>query len=775
MIGARAWLSVAVAVTAAAQTFTGGPAIDAQIEQAIQNKLIPGAVVLIGHEGKVIFRKAYGSRALVPHVEPMTVDTIFDAASLTKVIATTSCLMELFQVGKLRMDDRVTQYLPEFQDGKSDITVRDLMTHFSGLRPDLDLQPPWSGYDTGIRLALADKPATPPGVRFVYSDINFILLGEIVHRVGGQLVSDFARDHVFKPLGMKDTTFTPHASLRSRIAPTEVEQGQVVRGVVHDPTARYMGGVAGHAGMFTTADDLSHFAQMMLNLGELNGVRLASPLTVQKFTAPQSPADQAVLRGFGWDIDSPLSGNRGELFPIGSYGHTGFTGTSLWIDPSTRTYVIILANSVHPQRGKNITPLRGKIATITAAGLGIAVQNVILTGYNESITGAGLHRVVARNGDALAGLDGLAQDQFKLLQGKRVGLFTNHTGISRDGRRGVDLMVEAGIKVTALFSPEHGIAGKEDSDTIQNSRDPKTGIPVYSLYLAGRRRLTEEMLKNVDVLVFDIQDVGARFYTYSCTLLYALEEAAKNHREFVVLDRPNPITGTHVEGPLLDKDLQSFVGCFNMPLRHGMTVGELARMMNGELKLGLQLTVVPVKGWQRGDWFDSTGLPWVDPSPNMRSLNAEALYPGVAMLEAAKNYSVGRGTDAPFEQLGADWIRGRELAKYLNTRGVPGVRFYPLRFTPTGSNFSGKMIEGVRLVVTNREALDSTRMGLEIAAALQRLFPGHLDLEVNRFLIGSRRLISQLQSGVDPRNLAQELEDDARGFLTRRTPYLIYQ
>ncbi len=761
---------------AAAQAFDARPALDAQVEQAIHDKLIPGAVLLIGHNGQIVYRKAYGSRALVPAVEPMTLDTIFDAASLTKVVATTSSIMQLFERGKLRVNDRVTQYLPEFQGGRSDITVRDLLTHFSGLRPDLDLQPAWSGYETGIHRALIDKPASPPGMRFVYSDINFILLGEIVHRITGQLVSDYAREHIFRPLGMKESMFTPPASLRPRIAPTEVEQGQVVRGVVHDPTARYMGGVAGHAGLFTTASDLARFAQTMLNRGiSSNGVRVFSPLTVQKFTTPETPANQPILRGFGWDIDSPLSSNRGELFPIGSYGHTGFTGTSLWIDPSTNTYVILLANSVHPSRGKNLSPLRGKIATIAAAAFGADAQKVVLTGYNESIVGAGLRRVVARNGEVATGLDVLAEQGFAPLKGKRIGLFTNHTGLSRDGRRNIDLMIEAGLKVTALFSPEHGIAGTEDNDKIQDSTDPATGIPVHSLYQANRRRLTAEMLKDVDALVYDIQDVGARFYTYSCTLRYALEEAAKHHREFYVLDRPNPITGVHVEGPVLDKDLESFVGCFAMPLRHGMTFGELAQMMNGELKLGLKLRVVPVRGWQRGDWFDSTGLTWTDPSPNMRSLTAATLYNGVAMLEAAKNYSVGRGTDAPFEQIGADWIRGAELAKFLNSRYIPGIRFYATRFRPNSSNFSGKTIEGVRFLITDREAFDSVRAGLEIAFALDKLYPGKMDYDRSRYLIGNHKTIEAIKSGRDPRNIAQEFEDDVRAYLTRRAPYLIYR
>jgi uncharacterized protein YbbC (DUF1343 family)/CubicO group peptidase (beta-lactamase class C family) len=767
-------LALAAAAIAAGQTFSGGAALDAAIEKAVQDQVIPGAVLLVGHNGEILYRKAYGSRALVPAREPMTLDTIFDAASLTKVIATTSCMMRLVEDGKVRINDRVTLYLPEFQGGHSEITVRDLMTHFSGLRPDLDMPPAWRGYETGIKLALADKPVNPPGTKFVYSDINFILLGEIVHRVSGKTLADFARDEVFAPLGMRESMFNPPLAWLPRIAPTEVENGVPVRGVVHDPTARAMGGVAGHAGLFTTADDLAIFARMLLNLGESGGRRLVSPLTVRKFTTPQTPADQPILRGLGWDIDSPFSSNRGDLFPVGSFGHTGFTGTSVWIDPFTRSYVILLTNSVHPRVGKSVVSLRSRVATIAAASLGVDVPGVTLTGYNETIVGAGLRRVTARNADVKNGVDVLAEQNFAPLQGKRVGLITNHTGMLRDGRRNVDAMVAGGVRVVAIFTPEHGITGRQDDEKISNSVDAATKIPVFSLYNEKQRRLTSEMLKDVDVLVYDIQDIGARFYTYSCTLMYGLEEAARNKRTFFLLDRPNPITGAHVEGPVMDPDLESFVGCFEMPLRHGMTFGELANMMAGERKWGLDLKVVKVAGWQRGDWFDSTGQSWVDPSPNMRSLNAALLYPGVAMLEAAKNYSVGRGTDAPFEQVGADWIRGAELAKFLNARMISGVRVYPTRLHPTASNFAGKDIEGVRFVITNREAFDSTRFGIEIAFALQTLYPGKMDFEVNRRLIGNRSLINAMKAAEDPRKSAGALEETVRSFLALRQPYLLY-
>ena len=756
---------------APAQTFSASANLDSTIEQAIHEDRIPGAVLFVGHAGQIVHRKAYGRRAVVPHAEPMTADTIFDCASLTKVIATTSSLMKLFEQGKLRLDDRVTEYLPEFQGGKSPITIRNLMTHFSGMRPDLDLKPAWSGYETGIRMALADKPTAAPGARFVYSDINFILLGEIVRRLSGQTLDAFARRNIFEPLGMTDSMFQPPASLHDRIAPTEPP----LRGVVHDPTARFMGGVAGHAGLFSTAADLSRFCEMMLGKGSRQGVRIFSPLTVEKFTTPQSPPDQPILRGFGWDIDSPYSSNRGELFPIGSYGHTGFTGTSVWIDPVSQSYVILLTSSLHPVHRPPITSLRSRVATIAAAALGIDSPGISITGYNETLSGAGIHRQVDRNAQVLTGLDVLAEQNFAPLKGKKIGLITNHTGLDRDSRRNLDRMLAAGVQVVSLLAPEHGIFGLEDRENVDDSKDPATGLKIWSLYKEKNRRPSAEMLRGVDALVFDIQDIGARFYTYLSSMAYALEEAAARKIPMYVLDRPNPITGTHVEGPILDRQNQSFVGYFPMPIRHGMTIGELALMFNAENRLHADLHVIAMKNWNRGDWFDSTGLPWVDQSPNMRSLTAAMLYPGIAMLEYSKNYSVGRGTGAPFEMIGADFIHGRELAAYLNARQIPGVRAYPTRFRPESGNLAKVTVEGVRFLVTSRESLDSVRLGLEVAAALQTLYPGKISFETNLKLIGNQAAIHSLAAGDDPRSIQQNFEAPLQDFLKMREKYLLYR
>ena len=755
-------LKLVVALTCAAisapllsaQTFPAAAEVDTVINDAIREDRFPGAVLLIGHEGKVVYRKAYGNRSLSPTREPMTVDTIFDVASLTKVVATTTCMMKLVEQGKVEIDAPVTKYLPEFQSGNSAITVRDLMTHFSGFRPDLDLKPVWSGYQTGIKLALNDKPANPRLTKFVYSDINFILIGEIVRRVGGSPENEYVKKVLLDPLGMKDSGFLPPPSLKSRIAPTEMQKdGSILRGIVHDPTTQYMGGVAGHAGLFSTADDLSKFCQMLLD----GGKGLFKPEVIQQFTTSHTPTDQKIQRGLGWDIDSPYSGNRGDLFPAGkSFGHTGFTGTSIWVDPGSKSYVIFLTNSVHPHQRKPITPIRRQVATVVARAFG----------YTQP-TASALPPVAP----VLNGLDVLAANNFAPFQGKKIGLITNHSGIDRLKNRNIDLMRKAGIQIAALFSPEHGFAGVEDKEGLGNTTDAATGIKVWSLY-GTTLRPTPEMLKGIDILVFDIQDIGARFYTYPSTMLYAMEEAAKAKIPYYVLDRPNPLTGLHPEGPMLDPEKTSFVGAHPIPLRHGMTLGELAKLENDQKHLGADLHVVECSGWKRSQWFDETGLPWVNPSPNIRSLTAAILYPGVALLEYSTNYSVGRGTDTPFEVVGAEWIRGAELAANLNARDIPGVKFYSLTLKPTSSHLSGKLIEGVGFTLTNRDAFNAGRFGLEVANALAQLYPKKLDFSVNWKLIGNAAVIEALGKGSDAQEAGRKGMDD---FLKLREKYLLYR
>jgi uncharacterized protein YbbC (DUF1343 family)/CubicO group peptidase (beta-lactamase class C family) len=756
--------------------------VDGIVQEAIRDGQIPGAVVLIGHDGQVIYRKAFGERALEPRRESMSVDTIFDVASLTKVVATSIAVTQLVQRGQVRVNEPVAKYIPEFaENGKDEVTVRELLTHHSGLPKDLDLSQPWEGRETALHMAYSAKPIFAPGSQFLYSDVNFIVLGALVERVSEMSLDEYCRKNIFLPLNMTHTRFLPPAAWLPKIAPTQFdEHDKMLRGVVHDPTARRMGGVAGHAGVFSTADDLSKFAQALLS-----GSTILSPLMVEKMTTPQQPPTSTALRGFGWDIDSPFSSNRGDLLPVGSFGHTGFTGTSLWIDPTTRTYIIILTNAVHPRGKGSAVALRSKIATAVAAALPLSVTEKeklhweSITGYNEAQTAA--RRLASRNGTVQAGIDVLEAHGFDLIRGtaakKKIGLLTNQTGVDSQGRRTIDVLSQApGVSLDAIFSPEHGVTGTLDTTNVGNSRDAATGVPVYSVYggTDAARRPSLEILKTLDAVVIDIQDAGTRFYTYETTLGYFLEAAAKAGIEIIVLDRPDPITGSFVQGPMSDPGHENFTNYGLVPVRHGMTMGELAKLFNSERNINARLQVVPLEGWMRGDWYDSTALAWINPSPNLRSLNEATLYPGVGMVEGT-NVSVGRGTDTPFELLGAPWINAAELAQYLNARNISGVRFVPVTFTPSASNYAGQTCQGVNIIVVERNAFDAPELGIELASALHKLYAEQFHLEKIADLLVNQSTYDAIAAGEDPRRIAEGWREPLRIFQELRQKYLIYK
>ena len=740
--------------------------IDALIEQAIRDRHLPGAVVVVGHGGEIVYERAFGARSLAPETpEPMTADTVFDLASLTKVVATTTSVMMLVEEGRLRLRDRVAEYVPGFaSQGRQAVTITHLLTHTSGLAPDLPLEQVFEGAETAIARTIALPPAAAPGERFIYSDLNFMLLAEIVRRVGGLPLDRFAAERIFRPLSMADTTFTPPPAMAPRIAPTEAcaplawpcggPGATMLRGRVHDPTARRMGGVAGHAGLFSTARDLARFCAMLLGGGARDGVRLLGPLTVARMTRVSTPPHLADRRGLGWDIDSRYSSNRGDLFPVGSYGHTGFTGTSLWIDPASETFVVFLSNRVHPAGEGNVTALRGQVATVVASAI------------LDPPAPAGASPV-------WTGIDVLREEGFRRLSGRRVGLLTNRTGRAMDGTSTIDLLAEApGVGLVALFSPEHGIRGELDGP-VPSGRDARTGLPIHSLY-GETRRPTDAMLRGLDTVVVDLQDAGARFYTYATTVAYVLEAAARRGLRVMVLDRPNPIGGAAVEGPRLDAESLGFTGYFPSPVRHGLTLGELARLFNGEREIGAALEVVPMRGWARARWFDETGLAWVDPSPNLRNLHQALLYPGIGAIEAA-NLSVGRGTDTPFEQIGAPWIDGPALARELNLAGLPGLRVYPVAFTPDGSRFAGELCRGVFFLVTDRDALRPVRLGLEVAAALHRLHGDAFDLDAIVRLFGSAAMVARIRAGEPTWEVAAGWDDGGADWRRLAAPYLLYE
>lgn len=785
--------------------------LDEAVLASIERKETPGAVVLVARKGRIVYRKAFGHRAIEPQREPMTVDTIFDLASLTKVVATATSIMILVERGKISLADPVALYIPEFgKFGKERITVEQLMTHRAGLVPDNEIADYVGKTIDPLSMIYELRPSYEPGTRFVYSDVGFIVAAEIVRRVSGKPLDQFALRSIFAPLGVTDTFFaSAHTLLHGdinergvrqnenladaqkaykriieRIAPTEMREGRWMRGEVHDPRSYELGGVAGHAGLFSTADDLAAFCQMILNRGEYNGIRILAPYTVERMVSAHSlPTSQ--MRGIGWDINSSYSSNRGDLFPVGTIGHTGFTGTSIWLDPASETFVVLLTNRVHPNGKGDVTRLRSFVASIVAGAITEPPHAPVLSHLNAPPTYVDAPRAVITRGvpsgplhPVLTGIDVLVRDGFKQLEGRRIGLITNLTGRDREGRSTIDLFAAAGnLKLVALFSPEHGLRGIADTH-IGDTRDEKTGLPVYSLYEQDRRRPAPDMLKDIDTLVFDIQDIGARFYTYITTCGYAIEEAAKNKIKFVVLDRPNPINGYDLEGPVADRELTeqpsySFTSYHPIPVRYGLTIGELAMLFNSERKSGADLTVIKMEGWRRADYFDGTALTWVNPSPNMRSLSEALLYPGIGLLETT-NLSVGRGTDTPFEVIGAPWLDGRKLAEALNRAGMAGVRFVPVRFTPKSSKFANEECGGVNIVITDRGAFRPVATGIEIAYQLNQLYSGTWKIDDYIRLLANRSALAALKEGKTASQIASTWQAGLSEFARVRQKYLLY-
>ena len=761
-----------------------GPAtlhkMDAEIEAGIDEGRCPGAVLWVQHGGSS-YCKAYGNRALKPDVETMTKDTIFDLASLTKVVGGTPAIMLLIERGQVKLDEPIQTYIPEFKgDGREAVTVRHLLTHTSGLLPDIETKTDWHGRKTAIAKACAEPLRSKPGTRFVYSDVNLFMVGEIVERVGGMKLEDFVRKEIYEPLKMVDTDYLPPTNKLARIAPTEwatENTNLMLRGVVHDPTARHMGGVAGHAGLFSTAVDLARYARMMLNEGELDGVRIFKPETVKLMTTVQTPAGvSGQRRGLGWDIDSGYSSPRGSLFPRGSYGHTGFTGTCLWIDPYSKTFFIFLSNRVHPNGSGNVVPLYRALGTLAAE----AVTDFDF-GFVPGELPAQRAERAAREETAdtlsndvpgvLNGIDVLVRENFAPLKGLRVGLITNHTGTDRKRYPTIHLLKNApGVQLKMLFSPEHGLYGTMD-EAVGDGVDEITGLAVFSLY--GKRRAPgAEQLRELDALVYDIQDVGCRFYTYESTLGLALEAAGKAGVKFFVLDRVNPINGVTIDGPVLEGKT-SFVAYHPIPLRHGMTVGELAGMFNEERHLNADLTVIKIEGWKREYWYDETALPWRNLSPNMRSLTEGILYPGVGLLERT-SLSVGRGTGTPFEVIGAPYIHDIKLAYELNKAGLPGVRFIPVRFTPTDYVYKGESCAGVNIMLTHRDHCNSVDIGITIAKVLYRLYPDQFTVDKVDVLLVHKPTLDAIKADKPLPEIHALWAGDLVQFKERRAKYLLY-
>lgn len=751
--------------------------IDAAVRGAIARDETPGAVLLVSAGDRVLFHRAYGLAEKLPQQVRMREDTLFDLASLTKPIVTATSILLLAEQGRLRLNDRMAAHLPELdaQDGKQNITLEQLLMHTSGLPSSNAI----TDYTKGLPHALvrinAQKLRAPPGTRYEYSDLGYILLGAVVTRTSGQSLDVFAQKHLFGPLDMRATAFAPRdPQLKMRAAPTESRDGHFLLGTVHDPRANALGGVAGHAGLFSTAADLARFTGMLLHQGKYkrmdnqNGVMgdgsMLKPASVRLLFQPRALPAEGQLpltkqRTLAWEVRPPITDGKTTLSNL---GHTGFTGTSIWLYPEVRGAVILLTNRLHPDGKGNVGRLRGEIAALVAP---------ILLELKTSLPAATLNEL-HKNPVVFTGLDVLKRGAFQELKHKRIGLVTHAAAVSAASEPTIDLLKNTeGIQLKKLFSPEHGLRIDKDL-AVADERDAQTGLPILSLY-GPRKRPRPEDLSDIDAIAVDLQDAGCRFYTYLSTLGYLLESAARAKKQIIVFDRPNPVGGVAVEGPLPEKTRESFTAYHPLPLRHGMTLGELARLFNEERKIGADLRVIAMEGWKRPMLFGDTGLPWIRPSPNMKDALSALLYPGIGLLETT-NLSVGRGTDRPFLRVGAPFIDGRTLASALSAYGLPGLTFNPIEFTPSSSTHAGERCGGVEIAVQDPRRIEPVRIGLSIAHALHKLYPSAWKLASMDTLLANSAVLQSIEQGKTPDQMIAGYQSELDAFMAVRKKYLIY-
>ena len=691
-------------------------AVDAAVARALAEDQIPGAVVLIGDAQGTRFARAYGKRSLEPGVTRMTLDTEFDLASLSKVF-TALGVLRLVAAGRLSLEEDAGRIVPAL----AGVSAEDLLLHRAGF-PAVDSLDDYVAERQSNIERILTTPRNRPG-RFHYSDLGYIALGEIIARVSEKPLDEALHELVFEPLGLK-VRFRPEES--ELIAPTEYAPRRaqpgadppMIRGEVHDPRAYRLGGVAGHAGLFASGSDIAKVARMLLG-GESDF--LPEPLRRRMLT-PVRMGDAE--RGLG--LDAFRSG----------FAHRGFTGTFLHVHPSKQRFAVVLTHAVHPRGQGDAAPLRDDVRRL-------ANQAAVLPDPAE----------------LAFGIDVLRADEFRLLEGKRVGLFTHDAAVARDGMTTRRLLQDAeNVDLRLLFAPEHGLGANREG-TIGDER--ADGVLVESLFGANRDPRPESF-EHFDVLVVDVQDVGTRFYTYFASMHRLLRAAADAHRPVVILDRPNPLGGERVEGPLVEPAHQTFINHHSLPIIHGLSAGEMARLLVAEEQLDVDLEVVVVQGW-RGETWRELNLRWVPPSPNLRSLAAVELYPAVALVEGA-NVSVGRGTVAPFQLVGAPYVDAERLMEAVVAAGGHGEL---ARFRPSARPYRNRWCRGVRL----RPAGASLRLGFAILSSLAT----HPEFEGERTagLLASDLVLEAALGGRS--GLIESFEAAETAFESRRAPFLLYE
>jgi uncharacterized protein YbbC (DUF1343 family)/CubicO group peptidase (beta-lactamase class C family) len=712
---------------------------------------VPGGVCWVGSGADDLFVRAFGRRArgrpLAPGEEapPEVLEARFDLASLTKPVATASAVALLFDRGRLDLDRPVSADWPAFgAHGKERITPRQLLLHSAGLVADNPLADWQRGADELWRRIEALEPQDPPGQRLRYSDVGYAVLARLVERLDGRRFEAFCAAELFAPLGLFDTGFNPPPAERGRCVPTELaaaEEGRAaladeapLQGRVHDPRARAIGGVAGHAGLFSTGADLARWCRAWLGLGPA----WISAATRREFQRSRWLPDGNARALLG-DVDTAYSGPRGSrgpasadpgaeplaVDPIGfwrgaSLGHTGFTGTSLWLEPSSACFAILLTSPLGAGEQASALPLRRRLGLAAGAAVHAAARAARAprpAAASFEVDGSASPRV-------RCGVDVLCELEPERLRGQRLALISHRAARLRDGRRSLDAIAALpGARLREVWTPEHGFEARAEGD-IADGTDGASGLPLRSLYGATRRPLPE-WFAGLDLLLYDCQDVGVRFYTYATTLAYAMEAAGQAGVPVLVLDRPNPLGLTRRAGPLLEPARRSFIGYAPIPVQHGLSLGELARFFVERLGLDCQLEVLACRGLERAATWSDLGLPFEAPSPNLRRPEAVALYPLLGCFEACA-LSVGRGTEAPFERFGAPWLDPQALLAEIGNDPIPGLRLAPIAFTPAADAFAGQRCDGVSVEIAG-PAFEPLPASFRLARALLASQAGRFD------------------------------------------------
>ncbi len=740
------------------------------IEPAIAAGDLPGAVIAYSVEGGPIHALAIGERTVEPSA-PLTVDTRFDLASLTKPIATSTAIALLVDRGLLSFETPLVDVWPAAGQDEPGVRLSHCLLHTAGYVPDTALAEYLDGPELAKRRLAETRPVEALGERFRYSDVGFQLLGHVVEEVSGQSLDDFCTENVFEPLGLDSLRYLPDPDA-GPIAPTEPDgEGGFFHGVVHDPRARAIGGVAGHAGLFGSAPDVARFGKWVANQGRTEaGEALLSGGAWEAWTRPRQVPHPSgpTWRAFGWDVQSPYSSNRGSQLSARAIGHGGFTGTALWIDPENSLVVACLSSRLHPDGDGSVNRLWGQVVD-TIHQYAVTPYGMIVCGLGPEFIEWERKRHEYLKGQSGNGIDRLLAEQCRPVAGRRVGLLTHGAGRTLDGRRSIDALIDSEqVEVVRLFSPEHGLESALDQEHIDGGKDAASALRIVSLY-GDRRRPTPADLAGIDALLVDLQDVGMRCYTYASTLKECLIACSEVGLPVVVLDRENPL-GPEPDGPVLEAGQEDFVAYHTIPFVHGASIGELCRLMVAELELDLELFVVPRNSRLLGP---DLRHPWVPPSPNLPSRVAAELYPALVPWEFT-NLSVGRGTPMPFERVGAPWIDGQAFFQALveSSASVNHRVGGQLEFQPVSSRFEGELCEGVWLRESSSYlALD---FSLHLYGVLSRLYPEDWDRSRADRLLKSPRTLELLDAGASIGEIRASWRPGQEAYLERLAPYMLY-